>query len=443
MRRPGSSTDRLWLVFALTSVAMLAVLAVSPVKDYFREYRRTQKEYRALLLRRAGSLKEVRSAQAMEVGIRQIWIPEFGNRVDRCTTCHLGVEEAKMGQQPEPFRTHPRTPHTPADFQRFGCVACHQGQGRATTLKEAHGEAPDWDSPLLPVRYTEAACGRCHTGDSVPEASLLSAGRALMSRAGCYGCHRVAGREGWKSEAPRLNGLALKTNSAWLRAWLKSPRTLRPGTWMPDFHLPDEEIDSLEAFLWSLPPSGAENLGPEGEPPAGDAAHGKILFSESRCISCHTVEGRGNGSAPELSGIGSKVNRRWLVAFLGDPQSFVPATTMPRYHFSRQDLLDLTDYLAQEMTDASAPAPGGAPAPLQQGHRSRGGAVPEVRLLRLPCHRRKERSGPGRARTDGDRGEAGRPARFRQPGRPSAPPPGVARRQGDGPPLFPGRAPDA
>jgi mono/diheme cytochrome c family protein len=358
MDRPDRPSDSLWLAFALASVAMLVVLAVSPVKDYFREYRSYQRQYRSLLLKKAGSLKEVRRAQEQVVGIRQIWIPSFDGRVDRCTTCHLGVEEPEMGKAAEPFRTHPRTPHTPGDFQRFGCVACHQGQGRATSLKEAHGFVADWDSPLLPIRYTESACGRCHLGDSVPEASLLSQGRALMSRAGCYACHKVSGHEGWRSEAPGLNGLSAKTNPAWLRAWLKAPRSLRPDTWMPDFHLSDGEIEELTAFLWSQPPAKGEDLGPEGEPPAGDSDRGRVLFSESRCISCHTVEGRGNGSAPELSGVGSKVTRRWLVAFLANPEGFVPETKMPRYHFSRQDLLDLSEYMMEEMTDPSAPAPG-------------------------------------------------------------------------------------
>lgn len=366
MKGIDRSTDRLWFWFAVSSLVFLVVLAISPVKDYFREYRSIQNEYRALLLRRAGSLREVRRAQAEGVGIRQIWIPDFGGRVDRCTTCHLGVEDAKMEKAPEPFRSHPRTPHTPGDLQRFGCVICHQGQGRATSRGEAHGSSADWDSPLLPVRYTEAACGRCHEEDTVPEASLLSAGRALMTRVGCYGCHKVAGHEDWKSEAPDLNGLNQKTNPAWLRAWLKSPRSLRPGTWMPDFHLTEEEMDALVPFLWAQPPAPSQNLTLKGEPPAGDPNRGKILFSESRCISCHTVEGKGNGSAPELSGIGSKVNRRWLVAFLGDPQTFQPDTKMPRYHFSPWDLLDLAEYLLEEFTDSSAPAPGPSLRPAQR-----------------------------------------------------------------------------
>lgn len=352
---PGPSSGRLWFWFAVSSVVFLAVLAVSPIKDYFREYRGYQNEYRRRRLHSAASLKELKQARARGVGVRQIWLPALDNHVDRCMTCHLGVEEPRMAGTPEPFRPHPRTPHTPADFDRFGCVACHQGQGRATTVAEAHGHVRDWNSPILPVRYTEAACGRCHLGDTVPEASLLSEGRALMTRVGCFGCHKVAGHEGWKSEAPDLAGLAQKTNPAWLAAWIKSPRSLRPATWMPDFSLTAAEIDSVVAFLWSRPPAVDLDAGSPPGASTGDSDHGKIIFSTSRCISCHTVEGRGNGSAPELSGIGSKVTRRWLVAFLADPQRLYPDTRMPRYHFGAQDVADLAEYMMQELTDSSAP----------------------------------------------------------------------------------------
>ncbi|HXI20997.1 MAG TPA: c-type cytochrome, partial [Gemmatimonadales bacterium] len=361
------STDRLWLWFAIVSVVMLVVLAISPVKDYFRQYRRYQNDYRALMLKSAGTLKQVRRAREEAVGIRQIWIPELDNHVDRCTTCHLGIDEPAMAQVPQPFRTHPRTPHTPGDLQRFGCVVCHQGQGRATSLAEAHGEVPDWDSPLLPVRYTEASCGRCHEGDEVPEASLLSAGRQLITRVGCAGCHKLGGSD--KEVVPRvgpdLNGLSQKTNPAWLHAWLKEPRSLRPDTWMPDFHLSGEEIDDLVEFLWAQPPTAGQALEGGAEAP-GDTTRGRLLFSRSRCISCHTVEGKGNGSAPELSGIGSMVTRRWLVSFLADPQGFQPETRMPRYDLSRQDRLDLAAYMMDEFTDTAAPAPAPPLRPAQK-----------------------------------------------------------------------------
>ena len=95
-------TDRLWLGFAVSSVVCLAVLAVSPIKDYFREYRGYQKQYRRRVLEVAGSSQELRQARAQEVAVRQLWIPELGNAVDRCVSCHLGVENPKMASAPQP-----------------------------------------------------------------------------------------------------------------------------------------------------------------------------------------------------------------------------------------------------------------------------------------------------------------------------------------------------
>jgi len=356
MSDPNGSSDRLWLGFAISSVLLLVVLAVSPVKDYFREYRGFQNGYKSRLLAAAGTSKELAAARAETVRVRQIWIPKLNDHVDRCTTCHLGVENPKMAGAEEPYRYHPLTPHTPGGFAKFGCVSCHRGQGRATTRAEAHGDVADWDSPLLPLRYTEAACGTCHQGDVVPEAALLSRGRALIERAGCPGCHKLERHEGWKSVAPELDGLAQKTHVEWLRGWLKEPRSLRPKTWMPNFHLSDDEVAALAAFLWAQPPR--HPIDPSEALPEGDFDRGKTLFRESRCISCHTIDGRGNGSAPELGGIGSAANRAWLMAFLGDPHAFQPATAMPRYDFTRQDLLDLTTYLSEDLVDPSAPAAG-------------------------------------------------------------------------------------
>ena len=36
------ASDRLWFWFAVSSMAFLAVLAISPVKDYFSEHRDIQ-----------------------------------------------------------------------------------------------------------------------------------------------------------------------------------------------------------------------------------------------------------------------------------------------------------------------------------------------------------------------------------------------------------------
>lgn len=343
--------------FALTSVLFLAVLAISPAKNYFRPYRALQTQYRELAASRAHSQKDASAYAGRPVAIRQIWLRDFEDRVDRCTTCHLGASEAIMAGAPEPFRLHPQTVHTPADFDRFGCTSCHGGQGLATSKDDAHGTGPDAGPPMTPSAYLEAGCGRCHASETVTEAPILSRGRALMARSGCFACHAVRGHEGFRSEAPPLAAVGLKTGGGLLARWLADPRSVDPNTAMPNFQLNEHDIEALSHYLFNLtpPPALAAAVAAAAGEPAGNAAEGKKLFAESRCISCHTVEGKGNGSAPELSKVASAANRGWLLAFLRDPHAFNPRSRMPQYHFSEAESRDVIAYIEDEFRDFDAP----------------------------------------------------------------------------------------
>ncbi|HEU4403054.1 MAG TPA: c-type cytochrome [Candidatus Polarisedimenticolia bacterium] len=344
-------------MFAATSVLFLIVLAISPTKNYFRPYRALQHRYFRLGAARARSLKAAAEYTARPVAIQQIWLREFEDRVDRCPTCHLGAADELMQDAPEPFRVHPRTAHTPADFDRLGCTSCHGGQGLATSQVEAHGSAPDSGSPMIPPQSIEAGCGRCHSTETVTDAPILSRGRSLMARSGCYACHAVRGHESFRSEAPPLTTIALKTGGGWIKRWLTDPKAVDPNATMPNFQLAERDMEEITHYLFSVPapPSLAAAIATAAQDPAGDAANGKKLFSESRCISCHTVEGKGNGSAPELSKIASAATRGWLLAFLRDPQAFNPKTRMPRYHFTEVESRDLVAYLEDEFRDFDAP----------------------------------------------------------------------------------------
>ena len=148
-------------LFAATSLLFLAVLAVSPAKSALSSYRSVQRRYRNLGMARARSLKDARDYERRPVAIQQVWLRDFEGRVDRCTTCHLGASDPLMRGAAEPLRFHVRTAHTPDAFDRFGCTACHGGQGPATSSEEAHGTAADAGPPMTPAAYLEAGCGRC------------------------------------------------------------------------------------------------------------------------------------------------------------------------------------------------------------------------------------------------------------------------------------------
>jgi cytochrome c2 len=344
-------------VFAITSLVFLGVLAISPAKNALRPYRSLQQQFRKLGATRAHSLKEALRYEGQPVAIRQIWLPRLEGRVDRCASCHLGAADPVMAQAPEPFRLHPATAHTPSEFDRFGCTPCHGGQGPATSLEEAHGIAEDAGPPMLPREQIEAGCGRCHSGETVDDAPVLSLGRAVMTRFGCYACHLVRGHEDFRSEAPPLATIALKTGAAWLRQWLKNPKAVDPNTTMPSFDLTDAEIEELSHALFGRtpPPELAAAIAAADLEGPGDPAAGKKIFSEARCISCHTVEGKGHGTAPELSKIASAATRGWLLAFLRDPHAFNPRTRMPQYGFSASESRDVVAYLEDELRDFDAP----------------------------------------------------------------------------------------
>src|SRR3989442_1364297 len=73
----------------------------------------------------------------------------FGNpiaRVDRCLSCHAGINKAGFEDQPNPWKTHPRRElylgkHPP---EKFGCTPCHGGQGPAgNNVQTPPREIPD------------------------------------------------------------------------------------------------------------------------------------------------------------------------------------------------------------------------------------------------------------------------------------------------------------
>jgi len=143
----GKVTKRLRVIFAVSSVVFLAVLAISPVRDYLSAWRRYERDY----VRFAESRPDTKRLLAdFHPEIDQIWLPQM-QVVDRCTTCHQGITRLSLADAsvPQPFRAHPAIPHRVRDW---GCVVCHRGQGLATEVRDAHETTLAWEQPILPVR---------------------------------------------------------------------------------------------------------------------------------------------------------------------------------------------------------------------------------------------------------------------------------------------------
>ena len=368
----GKLAYRTRLLFAVSSVVFLAVLAISPFKDFRREW----KQYKRSYLRFAQTRPDTKKLLAdYRPDIDQIWLPAM-NVVDRCTTCHQGITQASLADKsvPQPFRAHPPIPHHVRDW---GCAVCHRGQGPATEVAEAHESTLAWEQPILPAVFIQASCGTCHY-NNLPQTPQLQRGRELLARLNCQGCHRLPGIERPAMLGPDLTNIGAKVSRAWIYKWLKEPRTIvdKDGNVtvngyeteprMPKFRLSDPELLGLSAYLSvqtvkALAPYkidarvvAAWSKNPEL------ISQGELRFRQMFCSTCHSLAVTragetkliGGDIGPELSKVGSKVNPDWLIAWLRDPQGYLPLTRMPRYGWSDEDLYKVTKYVTTKLTDS-------------------------------------------------------------------------------------------
>ena len=370
----GNLTRRIRYVFAVSSVIFLVVLAISPFKDYRREW----KQYKRSYIRFAQSRPDTKRLTAdYSPEIDQIWLPAM-NVTDRCTTCHQGITQPTLADAsvPQPFRTHPPIPHNVRDW---GCTTCHRGQGPATEVAEAHESTLAWEQPILPTRFIQASCGTCHLSN-LPQTPQLTRGRQLLAELNCQGCHKLPGIETPAMRGPDLSSIGTKVSREWIYKWLKEPRTVtdKDGNVtvngyeteeeprMPKFRLNEAELMALSGYLsvQKAKPLSAYRISPgviaswSKNPEL--VPQGELRFRQMFCSTCHSLAVTragetkliGGDIGPELTKVGSKVNPDWLIAWLRDPESYLPHTRMPRYGWSDEDLYKVTQYIATKLVDS-------------------------------------------------------------------------------------------
>ncbi len=248
------------------------------------------------------------------------------NKVDEKT-----LTDARISQ----YCVHPRLDlfvgaNSKHPVERFGCTSCHAGQGSSTSFlyashspnssaakkrwnKEHDWEfVHDWEFPMMPQRFVESACLKCHyevtdliTSENRVEAPKLIRGYNLIRENGCFGCHEIAGTRGGRRIGPDLRNepnppletlsasertklendpenppgklrkvgpslyrVAEKISPEFTVKWLRSPRSFRPDTKMPHFYglsnnhpdvlpedqkkFPDAEIHAITHYLYKV-----------------------------------------------------------------------------------------------------------------------------------------------------------------------------------------------
>ena len=328
------------LFFALSLIALALMLtaiwqaSTHSWKTYQRDFYRLEAQSEPNALTKAAVL-------ATPPVIRQDLLAGL-QRVDRCTTCHLGVEDPTMKNAPQPFRFHPDlAPHIPS---RFGCTICHGGQGLATDKDGAHGKVDFWPNPLLNKDYIRASCGRCHKEGDVPGVPELTEGRHLFETQGCRGCHKLNGVGG--SIGPDLTGEGASHRSPeWLERHFLTPNAVSAGSAMPNFHFTKEQARALTYYMLSLT---SEEMGSyySSERLIPSPGYGQRLFIEKNCIACHSIGGVGAKNSPDLLGVTNRHSIGWLDEQLVNPELVYPGSTMPIYDLERNARKAIIAYLA-------------------------------------------------------------------------------------------------
>ena len=74
-------------------------------------------------------------------------------------------------------------------------------------------------------------------------------------------------------------------------------------------------------------------------------AEGRRVFQDQGCYGCHAVGATGTAIGPDLSHIGAKHNRSYLIGWLRDPSSQKPTAHMPKLTLTDAEVQALAAYL--------------------------------------------------------------------------------------------------
>jgi mono/diheme cytochrome c family protein len=313
------------LLISSVGVVILVIYAALAQNEW-TEYVTHQKAYRDFLV-------SIDPDAEYPIKMRHLVLPTM-NRIDRCVTCHVGMEDPRAKDLPHPLKTHPGDYLAKHNIQSVGCTSCHDGQGRATSKIEAHANRfGHWEAKRLPRTFIQATCVRCHSADAPVMKPQYLAGRALFTSQGCLGCHKLNGKGGHLG--PDLTELASASthmkmprpearhalvekfggdvNLAYIYESITQPKAQPVESKMFNYDLDETQAMALTIYLKSLASSKVPDiLQKSGEPVIQPG--GGDLFA-AYCSACHGPDGMGT-QQKELQEIGPAVAHSSFLAIV-------------------------------------------------------------------------------------------------------------------------------
>jgi len=300
----------LWLSI-ISGVVFIIYMGLALERELRPEWESYQLEYRDILVGNATDDDTIKKAKSLKLGMEQIYIAALG-KTDRCTNCHMGVDNPLMADEKLPFKTHGGDFLKQHPVAQYGCTVCHKGQGRATNKKEAHGTGRDthWDYPILPFEYMESSCASCHDFNYLEENGFhrVATGEKIFRETGCKGCHKLDGVGGILGKSldgvgsqpiayfPMVHVEGDKTVYSWMKEHFDDPRNLVIDSQMLS-NLSDEEANLVTTYILSLQSEEIHKSyrridrlmdRDRSTPSKISDDEGETLY-KTYCIACHTT----------------------------------------------------------------------------------------------------------------------------------------------------------
>lgn len=185
-----------------------------------------------------------------------------------------------------------------------------------------------------------------------PQLSAANAGRLLLGELNCVSCHATDGSGISAKSAPVLTNVGSRVTVEFLRSYLTSPHTVKPGATMPDVFSgksASERKSAVEALVHFLASSGVVVQTP---PDQGAVSRGEKLFHEVGCVACHGS--RKPDAKPLAANVPfgkpeSKYSINSLTAFLKNPHQVRPSGRMPSLLLNDKEAADIAHYFLQDI----------------------------------------------------------------------------------------------
>ena len=297
-----------WTLLGASLVTVGYLVAAAMRENYLAQWQQIQRAYREQLARKATDERGREILDNFRIELKQVSVPAL-DVVDRCVTCHTGIDDPRMVDVPNPMRVHPGDILKNHPVDRFGCTICHHGQGPATNFHDAKADTNDvfWDYPLLRAELTQSSCLSCHDSERLPpeQVALLREGMELYREKSCGSCHKIGGRGGSLSLALDNEGAKTRhelvmtnlqpphTTSRWHLAHFSDPGGVIPNTLMSNPTVTKHQALALTVYMLSLWQRDvpASYLSPDKIEEKARALHPVPLSGEQvyrqYCFGCH------------------------------------------------------------------------------------------------------------------------------------------------------------